>query len=407
MKKLLTVLVCTVLTLSCIGCNNVQTAPAASAPPAVPSLDTQPSTEAGGSTEDIPVQDIPQLPLTAVSLPMQRESAAAENGTVIFEYTYQNISLLAQDAEVADVVILDLLNRIDATRSDAMRIMADAQAAYTASADWIPYIYTVTYNPTRIDQGVLSLFGEQVSLSGSSHPSHTGIAVSYDLVSGEVLSLADILDESAPLNQLGFYMGQALVEAAGTSGLYENYASIVEDLLTYDLLETDGWFFTDTGLCFYFSPYEIAAYSAGTVFAEIPYEKLVGLLKDEYYPTEEVQAFGSISASLFTDSDLEQYQQFSEAVLDADGESILLHTDGIVYDIRIEQGTWSLDGVTFTPSCVVFAADNLTPQDAVMVQTYIPDGAPNLRLTYRSSEEVVTVYITQSGEDGSILLIKN
>ena len=42
---------------------------------------------------------------------------------------------------------------------------------------------------------------------------------------------------------------------------------------------------------------------------------------------------------------------------------------------------------------------------AVQVSTWIPDGMPNLKLSYRNSEGLQNFYLTQSGEDGSLILM--
>ena len=42
---------------------------------------------------------------------------------------------------------------------------------------------------------------------------------------------------------------------------------------------------------------------------------------------------------------------------------------------------------------------------AVQVSTWIPDGMPNLKLSYRNSEGLQNFYLTQSGEDGSLILL--
>ena len=40
-----------------------------------------------------------------------------------------------------------------------------------------------------------------------------------------------------------------------------------------------------------------------------------------------------------------------------------------------------------------------------MIQADIPDVMSNLRITYTSGDETVTVYLFMSGEDGSALLL--
>ena len=60
--------------------------------------------------EELPVA---QAPMISVSVPITTETESAEDGTIIFKYSYQNISLILPDPDVADKIIIDFLNRID------------------------------------------------------------------------------------------------------------------------------------------------------------------------------------------------------------------------------------------------------------------------------------------------------
>jgi len=109
------------------------------------------------------------------------------------------------------------------------------------------------------------------------------------------------------------------------------------------------------------------------------------------------EANGTVSIALAQDVDLENYTQFAEAILDSDGERFVLYSDDLVTDVRL------LYGDRFD---TVFACNTLCAGDAIMVQAMIPDTIPNMRLSYVSGGTTHTFDITQSGMDGSMLLLE-
>lgn len=396
MKKLISTLLLLSMVLAFAGCGQTGGTETSNA-----TTDDTTETAVDATAQGSIAPDPTQAPMAAVSIPSVTETTNADDGTILFNYSYQHMALTLPDPEVVDNVIIDFLNRVDSTASIAESIGTSALADYSGTADWVPYLCDVSYSPTRIDQGVLSLFGTIATYSGGMHPDQTCVSASYDLITGDVLTLASIMSPEAT----GDSFCQLVLDelAAHEDELYEGYASTVVQRFSGDASQDENWYFTQTGLCFYFSPYEIAPYASGIITVEIPYEKLTGLMYDGYFPAEQDTASGTISAQLFGSAELDSFTQIAELTLDAGGEKILLYTDSSVQNVRIDVGFW--DDSRFYSSYTAFATYTLTPGDAVMVETYIPDGEPNLRLTYQTGDETVTVYISQSGKDGSILLL--
>ena len=357
---------------------------------------TEDSTQTGG----IPVG---QKPMVSVSLPIVTESTSADNGTVIFNYTTQVPYLIVPDPDVAEDVINDFLTRIDPINTDAESILEAARSAYTGSSLWTPYVCSITYAPQRVDYGILSLFGNDVRFSGGAHSVVTGVSINYDLITGKALSLTDILTDSTSADTVCQLVINALADLSTEVTLNSDYETTVTDSFSGKLADNGSWYLSQTGLCFYFSPYEIAPYSAGVVVVEIPYEKLTGIMEDAYFPAERDAVSGTVSAESFDAADLDAYTQFSEIVLESGKEKILLYTDKSVYDVRIESGTWSASGKLYTPMYTVFAAHTLTPGDAVMVESALTEAAPALRLSYKTGSETVTTFISKAS-DGSVQL---
>lgn len=406
MKKAITTLLLVSLVLCLYGCNFPAVPPETTAAPTVPpeTLTTAPqeaTTAPPVQTEPVEIP-IPQAQLVALSLPVVTESAKADNGTVIFSYTFPNISLIAPDPDVAQLVIVDFLNRIDGTRIYAENIYSLAASAYNGSGNWNPYLCTISYNPMRVDVGVLSLFGSQTGYSGSPHPETVFSALNYDLVTGKLLKLGDVLTEEASIDVLLQQVLDVLKTREKELYLYEGYEKTVSATFAGNALQR-SWYFTGSGLCFYFAPYEIAPYATGVVTAEIPYSQLAGIVRDRYFPAEQDLALGSLEVQPFDPGALEQFQRFAEVVLDTSGEKILLHTEHMIQNLRLDVGVWSASGTRYTPQHTVFAASALVAGDGLMVEGIFPEEKPPLRLRYESNGETISVFLART-PDGIILL---
>ena len=347
------------------------TAPVTSAPT------TAPTTE---PTVPEPTVDISMLPsLSTATIIMTKEAERAEQ--VQFEYTYPNVMLVLSDAAIADTVMVELLNRIDATRSTADSVLSNAGSD-------VLYFYDVHYDPMRIDPNVLSLYGSKSGYAGGAHPSHESVSVTYDLSTGNVLLLSDLFHTGVSASDLSPLVIEGLDLISQEKQLYSDYTATVEERFGQGLDVEAGWYLSGEGLCIYFSPYDIAPYAAGTITATIPYSQLNGILRDEFFPAERGNSGGSIIQAPFQTAQLDQFQQFTEVILDRNAEVYLLYTDGQLFDVTLETGTYSEKYDSFTPLSTVFACEALSMNDAIMVQS---DDV--LRLTYQSGDSTVSTIL--------------
>lgn len=325
--------------------------------------------------------------LIAVSVPAVTKNTVHEDGTILFQYTYQNISLVLHKPQVADKIIVDFLNRVDSTAETAKNTEDMAKSAYQGSADWVPYLYHITYSPARIDHKVLSLFGNNVVFSGAGHPERTCVSASYDLLTGDVLTLASIMHMDATTEQLCNLVLDGLSEMAEGDYLYENYTQTVKQRFTHDATQDEDWYFTQTGLCFYFAPYEIAPYASGVITVEIPYEKLKNIVHEAYLPSPRDSAKGQLTVSEFDKVNLNDFSHIAEVVMENEANMYMVHTDGNVQDVRI---VLSEGASNYT----VFAAYSLVPGNGIMIQGN-EDMLKNMTLSYKSGKDTVTTPIIQ------------
>ena len=185
--------------------------------------------------------------------------------------------------------------------------------------------------------------------------------------------------------------------------LFEGYEATVKDRFHKNLATDKDWYLSNNSLCFFFSPYEIGPYSTGIVVAEIPYANLTDILNNAYFPAEREQTNGAVEIAEFNEADLEKYSQFAELVISQGSNKTLLYSTQGVYDVRIETGSWSADGVTYTPEYTVLACYSLADGDAIMVDAPITDSLPQLRISYTSNNETIHRFIIKNGQTVSLV----
>lgn len=383
MKQYLTILLVLTMLLCFASCAKAPETPTTS-----PTVATTLPTEPTESTQQTQPTELPNLPLLTFSAPILSRQHKAEDGALLMTYTYQDFSLILEDPQIADAIVLDLLNYVDYENSAAKSVLADASAAYALGSEWTPFAYSTFFSPERFDQSVLSLYGTHSLYSGSPRPSTASICLTYDLVSGRQLSLQDILVFDFSADVLSQLIVDSLQELSEKGMLFSDYAYVISEMFSTNR-PVDSWYLTNTGLCFYFAPYEIAPYSSGIITAEVPYNALTDLLKAEYFPAETEALLGSLSVQSFQDANPDDFTQFAELVMDEGEEQFLLHTDGCVQNLRVELGSWLDDG-SFYPEAVVFAAPTLCARDGIVVHAG-SDTLQNLRLTYSSSGDTIVL----------------
>lgn len=380
MKKIIALLLTAVLLSGLVGCGKE-------------TVQWDPTYKIPTSTQDTSPTDMQpqQLPMVCVSLPVVTQDYCADDGAVIYKHTNQNISLIVPDPEVADKVILDFLNRTD-LQDTVDSVYSSATGAYTDAimSKALPYWTQITYSPTRIDSGVLSLFGSFVQYSGGAHPMESAKTVNYDLVTGNTLSLTDILTENSDTDTLCLLVLKALESYQNEMSftLYDGYEATVTELFKKPLEEITNWYLTSEGLSFAFSPYEIGAYTYGIIPASIPYADLTGILRDAYFPTERDITSGTVNAEIFDAEKLDNLTQFAEVVIDQAEQAILLTSGSMLYNVQIMTGHWNDGKTDFIIEHTVLRASSLTPGDGIMVQ-----GDPGcICIQYTTAEGVKTAY---------------
>lgn len=365
-----------------------------------------PSTPSSGESNTDPTNSgsaVYDAAMSAVSLPLITEATYSEDQTPIAYYSHQDILITLPDADVAHALTLDILNRIDQTRAAAASVAETAKKDYTGQSSWYPYSYAISYEPMRLDQNVLSMFGTETSFDGSPRSVYNAISANYDLSKGQNLSLRTIFHEENFADAICDLIISSL-SSYGEDALFSDYESIVRSKFSTNVT-VDSWYFTDTGLRFYFAPYEIAPFSAGVVVSEIPYEALGGLLRDEYFPSEKLTYSGSILAQVVSEDDtalLEKFSQFAEVAVEPESQQILIHTDGSVTNLRL---SCSADPNIGIAEATVLALAGMGPSDAILIEISQETAAAGLTVTFDSFGQTKTLSLSKT-DDGGLIFSK-
>lgn len=380
--KIISILLCATLVIALAGCNRK---------PEPATVTTQPSTH--GTTLEttlettVPSYTDPSVvyhaPMAAVSTPAITESSKADDGTTLFTYTYQNMTLFLPEAPVADKIYVDYQNWLSKFHTSARTLHSDAVSAYTGQDGWEPYSLTVQYLPMRFDEVVLSCLVTESIYDGNIRGNSTNISVTYDLLTGQALGIRDILVADYSAENLVDLIVAGLSEYEKQEMLFPDYATLISDMFLSNR-PVENWYFAQDGLCFFFNPYEIAPYSSGMLVSKIPYDTLGGLLKDGYFPGEAVSFIGTPKVVDFNTANTESITNFAELILDADSKESLLCAEGTLINVRIQTGFWNDGSKTFSPEDTIFAATAISAGDGVLVQS----GSVDLLLTYESQGQV-------------------
>jgi hypothetical protein len=95
-------------------------------------------------------------------------------------------------------------------------------------------------------------------------------------------------------------------------------------------------------------------------------------------------------------------EYFDRLLVDEDGQHLCLMADGVVYDLELWRVAYA---GAFYPSHLLWHGSYLQ-NAALQLDTLIPDGIPSLMVRYKDADgNQVSRLISQSGEDGSLLLI--
>ena len=258
---------------------------------------------------DAPKPSQPETPeLTfAVGTPLTHESTyTADDGTVLLIEKYDLPQLevrtpanevytppvsnaavdVPQEYAAALAFNAEMQHAADALDASAQEALAMAREHYAGldeeqRAYWANYAEELIVDDICQFSGLVSVWGGGYSNYGGAHGWESIRAWSFDLTTGEFLTL-DGLDaqpstDSALGESLTHTLAMAVLEQIDAQGLseyyFEDYASYI-----FDLAANASFYFNDKGMTIVFDPAVIAPYAASAQKFEIPYSRFYNAL---------------------------------------------------------------------------------------------------------------------------------
>lgn len=249
---------------------------------------------------DAPKPSQPETPeLTfAIGTPLRHEMTyKADDGTILLSTSYElpqlelrtddgalyeppaNSTALTQPKELAvrDAFNAEMERCYAAVLSNESELAQEARDHYSSDPEAFEYIYyadellgEVVY---RTD-GLISVLANTYTFLGGAHPNTTARTWSFDLTTGELLTL-DALDAQASADSA---LGRSLIDTLASEIVNRIYEEGLDDYLyddfysyVYDLSSNAHFCFGESGMTVIFDTYILGPYASGPQTFEIPY----------------------------------------------------------------------------------------------------------------------------------------
>ena len=329
-----------------------------------------------------------------------------------FSYDTPQVHIEGNDAAAAaindHIAVLDELYYSGTGNGDGINAMLEmaldnySYAVDTGAELGLEYSSDRTVSVPRADNAVVSLILSTNTYTGGVHGNYFDRGYVYDAQTGELLTLEKLTSD---VDAFSAFAASYLVELAKND---ETYASLdlIEDLPSAmaALLREGSWYFDDNGLVVFSDVYELASYAEGIIRFTIPYGALEDYIDAKWLPTQRQSGDGSFEVSLLSDVPSGSVEIIDRVTAESEGLELCLKAVGTVYDVSISSVEYADYSHKFFETASHWACSYMS-DCAIQLVTLIPEGMPNLMISYTTADGVHHhSLISQSGVDGSISL---
>lgn len=381
--------------------------------------EAEPTEEPTPEPEETPAPVLENQVLISTKRILTRDYDPAENEKLILTFSYDTPFVYIEGRDEAAAKINEYIAMLDETYYtgndygggtavgyNLMLEMAQDNYSYivNSGAEGINYEFAASRSSgvERADSKVISLLFNDYVYSGGAHGEYGDTGYVFDAETGELLTLDRL---SSDYDAFADYVVQYISELAENDESYAEGVSLeytqaesYSDVLS-PLLRDGSWYLDSDGLVIFSDLYELAPYAAGIAKFMIPYEQLRGLMDDKWFPVEYTGEcdFSVVSAENVTDGTVVTVDRVT---VDNDGEHFYLVADGNAYNVSIKSVEYSNGFYEIAQHWYC----SFMQDSAVQIDTAVPEGMPNLMISYSDASGNYNLLITQSGEDGSIIL---
>ncbi len=257
-------------------------------------------------------------------------SVKNEENTEIFVYSYQQ-PVLQGSAPGIHMINTKLDNATTAFLygSGGVEEMTELAKMDWKEAWFSCYALERETSVGRLDDAVVSFRYTDYVFNGGVHGNTYEYGMTYDMVSGEHMTLSSLTEDEAGLKLV---CRQHLLDVMNAED-FPNRENLMEGFENQLDSVMKNWVLTDEGLQFIAQPYIISTYAMGTLRITVPYEKIAHVLLEKWHPVEKGHGGGSVSVTQ-VDSTEPAAVNF---VTDTEGESLVVKVNGKIYDFSVEE----------------------------------------------------------------------
>ncbi len=415
MKRILALLLMAVFTFGLCGCEKISSIDLPPLPTVTPEAaepSASPSAEPAAQTKTESAHGL----IVSIKRTTRQAYDPQDGSKLILTFSYDTPTVYIEGGEAAAAAI----NEQTALMEDAfytgngygtgyndMLTMAEDNYNYVVNAGIeggiLELVNSRTVSVERMDDRVLTLLYNDYSFTGGAHGFYGDTGCSFDVETGRLLSLEDL---SGDYDALAAFLTDYMVNTVENDpelaqridlGLFEEGTGYAEILAP--LLRQGAWYFDGQGLVIFSSLYEISSYAAGPIVFSIPYADLQGHIDDRWLPAE-IQDSGSLELAAGGEMLPDNTPIIDKLDVGAEGESLYLIARGSVKNLRIAKGEYVNSFYVTENLWNCASMENC----ALQLQCLIPEGMPNLRVSFDDAQGSHSYYLSHSGLDGSVIL---
>ena len=322
---------------------------------------------------DAPKPSQPETPeLTfAVGTPLTHESTyTADDGTLLLHTNYElpQLELRTADGALyepgaaatqsAAVAVRDAFNAemercYAAVLSNESELAQEARDHYGSDSMSFEYIY---YEDELLGEvvyqtdGLISVLANAYAFYGGAHPNTSTLTWSFDLTTGEFLTLDALNAQSSTDSALG----KTLVDTLASEIVNRIYEEGLDDYLyddfysyVYDLSSNAHFYFSGSGMTVNFDAYVLGPYASGPQTFEIPYSHFYNALDSHTQSLLNVPQDEIIIADYYTTKTLWSWFNMTTPPVDSSAELAdewlatgrFVESDGALYAACADRGS--------------------------------------------------------------------
>ena len=263
----------------------------------------------------------------------------------------------------------------------------------------LDFAFSHTVDVLRCDSSVISFMFTDYSYTGDGSGKYAKYAVSFDSNTGEVFKC----DFFTSVDSMRDVLSRNIVNRSNEYDWCRDLSESDDYLDTLTKMIEDGnWYIGNNGMVFLYSDNDTEQFGSGIYEIEVPFEECSAQIS-QIYVSPAKEGKGTLSAN-------KEHDNVSEildlVIVSQDGDTVYLNAEGTIYDIRIKSVQYSDTDSTFYPKTVLWAG-NYFADSSIQLQTLIPDGMPDILISYFSNGNETSLLLSDSGKDNQPVLVES